>query len=66
MLFRSDQERCVAAGMDGYLSKPVGLARLRATLQRWMRGAADAGNEDGAGRPSAGPVTRVEARSTRG
>ncbi|SEP08079.1 Signal transduction histidine kinase [Rhodospirillales bacterium URHD0017] len=34
--------RCRAAGMDGYLSKPVGLPRLRATLQRWLRGADDA------------------------
>jgi CheY-like chemotaxis protein/HPt (histidine-containing phosphotransfer) domain-containing protein len=32
-----EDERCRAAGMDGYLSKPVGLARLRATLQRWQR-----------------------------
>ncbi len=32
-----EDERCRAAGMDGYLSKPVGLARLRATLQRWLR-----------------------------
>ena len=27
--------------MDGYLSKPVGLARLRATLQRWLKGGGD-------------------------
>ena len=33
-----EDERCRAAGMDGYLSKPVSLARLRATLQRWLRG----------------------------
>jgi signal transduction histidine kinase/DNA-binding response OmpR family regulator len=31
-----EDERCRAAGMDGYLSKPVSLARLRATLQRWV------------------------------
>jgi CheY-like chemotaxis protein len=37
-----EDERCRAAGMDGYLSKPVGLARLRATLQRWLRGEAGA------------------------
>jgi len=34
-----EDERCRAAGMDGYLSKPVSLQRLRATLQRWLRGA---------------------------
>jgi signal transduction histidine kinase/DNA-binding response OmpR family regulator len=33
-----EDERCREAGMDGYLSKPVGLARLRATLQRWLQG----------------------------
>ena len=33
-----EDERCRAAGMDGYLSKPVSLARLRATLQRWLQG----------------------------
>ncbi|MGQ0582942.1 MAG: ATP-binding protein [Reyranella sp.] len=33
-----EDERCRAAGMDGYLSKPVSLDRLRATLQRWLRG----------------------------
>ena len=32
-----EDERCRAAGMDGYLSKPVSLARLRATLQRWLQ-----------------------------
>ncbi|HYC65372.1 MAG TPA: PAS-domain containing protein, partial [Reyranellaceae bacterium] len=33
-----EDERCRAAGMDGYLAKPVSLTRLRATLQRWLRG----------------------------
>jgi signal transduction histidine kinase/DNA-binding response OmpR family regulator len=33
-----EDERCREAGMDGYLSKPVSLARLRATLQRWLQG----------------------------
>ena len=37
-----EDERCRAAGMDGYLSKPVSLARLRATLQRWLHGGAGA------------------------
>ncbi|HLM16097.1 MAG TPA: PAS-domain containing protein [Reyranella sp.] len=36
-----EDERCRAAGMDGYLSKPVGLPRLRATLQRWLHPAGD-------------------------
>jgi signal transduction histidine kinase/DNA-binding response OmpR family regulator len=33
---RGEAERCLDAGMDAYLAKPISLARLRETLQRWM------------------------------
>jgi CheY-like chemotaxis protein/HPt (histidine-containing phosphotransfer) domain-containing protein len=33
---RGEEERCLEAGMSGYLAKPVTVARLRDTLQRWM------------------------------
>jgi HPt (histidine-containing phosphotransfer) domain-containing protein len=33
---KGEDERCRAAGMDGYLSKPVETERLRAVIERWL------------------------------
>ncbi len=32
-----DQEKCLDAGMDGYLAKPVDIQRMNRTLQRWLK-----------------------------
>jgi CheY-like chemotaxis protein/HPt (histidine-containing phosphotransfer) domain-containing protein len=34
---RGEEERCLAAGMDAHLAKPVAIERLRATLERWLQ-----------------------------
>ena len=31
-----DRERCLEVGMDDYVSKPINLAQLKATLERWL------------------------------
>ncbi|WP_212758244.1 ATP-binding protein [Usitatibacter palustris] len=41
-VMQGERDRCIAAGMDDYLPKPIELATLRASLERWL--------------PSAGPV----------
>jgi len=35
---KGEADRCLAAGLDGYLTKPLTLDRLRQALERWMHG----------------------------
>ncbi|MEJ0076698.1 MAG: PAS-domain containing protein [Alphaproteobacteria bacterium] len=51
---KGEDERCLAAGMDAYLAKPVNMDQLRATLERWMpidEGAREASEVDEAPKP---------------
>ena len=47
-----EEERCLAAGMDAYLAKPLVIDRLCATLQRWLP--LDAAVTAAAGAPAPG------------
>jgi CheY-like chemotaxis protein len=44
-----DRERCLAVGMDDYISKPVDLKALEAVLSRWIRVGPPTRNGAGAG-----------------
>jgi signal transduction histidine kinase/CheY-like chemotaxis protein len=37
---KGDEDRCLAAGMDDYMSKPISPEKLAAMIERWLPGAA--------------------------
>jgi len=67
---QSDAELCRQAGMDGYLTKPLELPKLKAVLEEWLPPAPDGGtstvaepasagveaSEDAAAEPAPGPI----------
>ena len=55
-----DRRRCLAAGMDDYISKPMRSRELMELLTRWIPGAARAA---AGGAPLADPDARSSARA---
>jgi two-component system, sensor histidine kinase and response regulator len=45
---QGDRERCLEAGMDDYIAKPLRPDELDAVLERWLGGAAHPGNGESA------------------
>src|SRR5262249_59354775 len=51
---KGEEEKCLAAGMDAYIAKPVNIDRLRTTLERWVAIQLPPDAEGAAEKPQAG------------
>jgi signal transduction histidine kinase/CheY-like chemotaxis protein/HPt (histidine-containing phosphotransfer) domain-containing protein len=56
---KGEADRCTAAGMDGYLTKPLTLDRLRETVEHWMSAPAPTATDaTSAPTPGESPIDR--------
>ena len=53
-VLQGEAERCLAAGMDDYLGKPVRLGRLAETIERWLPKTGSGTGQAGASAPASG------------
>ena len=60
-VMEDDVRKCLEAGMDDYLAKPIEMDRLRAMLARWLPRAAASGAAAGAGGRRAGAASGAQA-----
>jgi CheY-like chemotaxis protein/HPt (histidine-containing phosphotransfer) domain-containing protein len=56
---KGESDRCLAAGMDGYLTKPLTLGRLRETIERWLTGSSPAAPQAAADEPVERAIDRT-------
>ena len=55
---KGEAEKCLAAGMDGYLTKPLTLDRLHEAVSRWMSAPAEV-ESGGTGDGASAPIDRL-------
>ncbi|MBK7715687.1 MAG: response regulator [Gemmatimonadetes bacterium] len=63
---QGDRERCLAAGMDDYVSKPIRSAEMQATLARWVGWAEPTPAREAPSAPAATPMTAEAALAAAG